>query len=94
MPGAAQASAKLVSCCGIALMPDNHKHKAVIFDLGKVLVHFDFKRGFRALEGLCPYTAAEIPQRIGATGLVSDSKPAWWNPGISSPSFPPSWMCT
>ncbi len=45
-------------------------HRAVIFDLGKVLVHFDFKRGFRALEGLCPYTAAEIPNRIGATGLV------------------------
>src|SRR6266567_6893701 len=45
-------------------------YKAIIFDLGKVLVHFDFKRGYRALEGLCPYPAAEIPKRIGATGLV------------------------
>ncbi len=45
-------------------------YRAVIFDLGKVLVHFDFKRGFRALEGLCPYTAAEIPKRIGTTDLV------------------------
>lgn len=45
-------------------------HRAVIFDLGKVLVHFDFKRGYRALEGMCPYAAAEIPKRIGPTGLV------------------------
>jgi FMN phosphatase YigB (HAD superfamily) len=45
-------------------------HKAIIFDLGKVLIHFDFKRGYRALEGLCPYTAAEIPQRIGRTDIV------------------------
>lgn len=45
-------------------------HKAIIFDLGRVLVHFDFKRGYQALEGLCPYPAAEIPKRIGATGLV------------------------
>lgn len=45
-------------------------YKAIIFDLGKVLVHFDFKRGYRELEGLCPYPAAEIPKRIGPTGLV------------------------
>jgi len=45
-------------------------HKAILFDLGKVLVHFDFSRGYRALEGLCPYAAAEIPKRIGASGLV------------------------
>jgi FMN phosphatase YigB (HAD superfamily) len=45
-------------------------HKAIIFDLGKVLIQFDFKRGYRALEGLCPYAAAEIPRRIGRTGLV------------------------
>lgn len=46
-------------------------HKAIIFDLGRVLIHFDFKRGYRALEGLCPYPAAEIPKRIGATDLVT-----------------------
>lgn len=45
-------------------------YKAVIFDLGRVLVHFDFQRGYRALEGLCPYSAAEIPGRISSTGLV------------------------
>ena len=45
-------------------------HKAILFDLGKVLINFDFGRGYRALEGLCPYTAAEIPQRLAGSGLV------------------------
>jgi FMN phosphatase YigB (HAD superfamily) len=45
-------------------------YKAVIFDLGRVLVNFDFRRGYRALEGLCPYSAGEIPVRIQSTGLV------------------------
>jgi putative hydrolase of the HAD superfamily len=33
-------------------------------------VDFDFERGYRALEGLCPYAAAEMPRRLAATGLV------------------------
>jgi len=45
-------------------------HKTIIFDLGKVLIHFDFKRGYRALEGICAYPAAEIPKRLAPTGLV------------------------
>lgn len=45
-------------------------HKAILFDLGRVLIHFDFHRGYRALEGLCPYTAAEIPRKLAGTGLV------------------------
>jgi epoxide hydrolase-like predicted phosphatase len=45
-------------------------YKAIIFDLGKVLVQFDFKRGYRELEALCPYPAAEIPKRIATTDLV------------------------
>ena len=45
-------------------------HKAIFFDLGRVLIHFDFRRGYRALEGLCPYAAEEIPQRLAGTGLV------------------------
>jgi FMN phosphatase YigB (HAD superfamily) len=44
--------------------------KTVIFDLGKVLIPFDFSRGYRAMEKFCAYPAAEIPQRIGATDLV------------------------
>jgi FMN phosphatase YigB (HAD superfamily) len=45
-------------------------YKAVIFDLGRVLVNFDFKRGYQALEGLCPYRAAEIPARLATGDLV------------------------
>jgi putative hydrolase of the HAD superfamily len=46
--------------------------KTVIFDLGKVLIPFDFTRGYRALENHCGHAAAEIPKRIAATGLVTD----------------------
>ncbi len=56
-------------------------YKAVIFDLGRVLVHFDFGRGYRALEGLCPYPAAEIPRRIAATGLVERFETGMVEPG-------------
>jgi glucose-1-phosphatase len=45
-------------------------YKAVIFDLGRVLIYFDFQRGYRALEGLCAYSAAEMPRRIGSSDLV------------------------
>ena len=45
-------------------------YKAVIFDLGRVLVNFDFRRGYQALEGLCPYRAAEIPARLTTGDLV------------------------
>jgi putative hydrolase of the HAD superfamily len=45
-------------------------HKSIIFDLGRVLVNFDFERGYRALEGVCLYPAAEIPGRLFPTGLV------------------------
>jgi FMN phosphatase YigB (HAD superfamily) len=45
-------------------------YKAIFFDLGKVLVHFDFSRGYRAMEGRCPYPAAEIPRRIATSDLV------------------------
>jgi len=44
--------------------------KTVIFDLGKVLIPFDFARGYRAMEKYCDYPAAEIPRRIAATDLV------------------------
>jgi putative hydrolase of the HAD superfamily len=45
-------------------------YKAIVFDLGKVLIPFDFRIGYRAIEGACPYRAAEIPRRISQTGLV------------------------
>jgi FMN phosphatase YigB (HAD superfamily) len=44
--------------------------KAVIFDLGKVIIPFDFKRGYQGLEQVCGYPAAEIPRRLATTDLV------------------------
>ena len=45
--------------------------KTVIFDLGKVIVPFDFSRGYRAMAELCPYAPEEIRKRIGSTDLVT-----------------------
>lgn len=56
-------------------------YKAIIFDLGKVLIHFDFKRGYQGLEGLCPYPAAEIRQRISSTDLVMRFETGLVEPG-------------
>ncbi len=44
--------------------------KAVLLDLGNVIVPVDFSRCHEALAGVCPYPSSEIPRRIGATGLV------------------------
>jgi glucose-1-phosphatase len=44
--------------------------KTVIFDLGKVLISFDFKRGYQGLEKVSGIPADEIPKRIGASDLV------------------------
>ena len=46
-------------------------YKAILFDLGRVIVPFDFSRGYRAMAKLCSYPAEEIPKRIGATDLVT-----------------------
>jgi glucose-1-phosphatase len=44
--------------------------KALIFDLGNVIVPFDFKRGYALMQSRCSIPAEEIPGRIGATDLV------------------------
>lgn len=44
--------------------------KALIFDLGKVLVPFDFMRAYDGMQPLCGYPVAEIRRRTGDTGLV------------------------
>jgi glucose-1-phosphatase len=46
-------------------------YKAVLFDLGKVLVHFDFSRAYRAMEAICPYPEPEIRKRLAQTRLVA-----------------------
>lgn len=44
--------------------------KAIIFDLGRVIVPFDFNRGYARMEALCGTPALEIPGLIAPTGLV------------------------
>jgi len=44
--------------------------KTIIFDLGNVIVPFDFKRAYARIEGLSPFAAAEIPLRLRGTDLV------------------------
>lgn len=44
--------------------------KTVIFDLGRVIVPFEFRRGYAQIETLCGIPAAELPGRIAKTGLV------------------------
>lgn len=46
------------------------QYKAVLLDLGRVLVYFDFERAYRAFEALCPCPAPEMPKRLLATDLV------------------------
>jgi FMN phosphatase YigB (HAD superfamily) len=45
--------------------------KAIIFDLGKVIIPFDFQRGYERMAPLCRYTAAEIPERLRGCDLVT-----------------------
>jgi FMN phosphatase YigB (HAD superfamily) len=46
-------------------------YRAILLDLGNVLIDLDFSAGYRALEGLCPYPEAEIRRRIAATDLAA-----------------------
>jgi putative hydrolase of the HAD superfamily len=45
--------------------------KTLIFDLGGVIVPFDFQRAYKRLEPLCSLTTEEMRQRIRATDLVT-----------------------
>ena len=44
--------------------------KAIIFDLGNVIIPFDFKRAYARLEPLCKYPTDEIRSRLRTTGVV------------------------
>jgi glucose-1-phosphatase len=46
--------------------------KTIIFDMGNVIIPFDFRRGYAALEEHAAIPAAEIPARIRATALVPE----------------------
>ncbi|MCX6624445.1 MAG: HAD family phosphatase [Acidobacteria bacterium] len=45
--------------------------KALIFDLGNVILAFDFKRSYRALSAVCGYSPEQMPERLRATDLVT-----------------------
>jgi len=46
--------------------------KTIIFDMGNVIIPFDFRRGYAALERHVDIPAAEIPERIRAAALVPE----------------------
>ncbi len=45
--------------------------KTIIFDLGKVIVPFDFMRAYEKIGPLCNLTPAEVPERLRNCDLVS-----------------------
>lgn len=44
--------------------------RAILLDLGKVIVPFDFSIGYRAMQARCGLTVDELRDRIRSTGLV------------------------
>ncbi len=45
--------------------------KTIIFDLGKVIIPFDFRRAYERIAPNCGYSPAEIPERLRTTDLVN-----------------------
>ena len=45
--------------------------KTILFDLGNVIIPFDFKRAYVRMAELCGCAVEEVPARIRATGLVA-----------------------
>ena len=45
--------------------------KTILFDLGNVVIPFDFKRPYARMAELCDCPVEEVPARIRATGLVA-----------------------
>jgi glucose-1-phosphatase len=45
--------------------------KAIVFDLGKVIIPFDWLRGFSAFAEFSPYPPEEVRRRIKETGLFN-----------------------
>ena len=65
-------------------------HKTLIFDLGKVLVHFDFSLGYVAFEKFGPHSAAELKAlvRAHAVDMIRD-----FETGLIEPADFHSRMC-
>lgn len=47
-----------------------NQYRALIFDLGGVILALDFQRAYRRMSELCGIAAQDLPRHIGATGLV------------------------
>ena len=45
--------------------------RTIIFDMGKVLIPFDFSRGYKALAAYSPLSAEQIPKELSKTDLVN-----------------------
>jgi len=45
--------------------------KTVLFDLGNVIIPFDFRHAYARLQPLCSFPANEIPQRLRESNLVT-----------------------
>lgn len=68
---------------GLFVVQSFYMIQTILFDLGGVIVPLDFPRLYGQLARYCAVPAAEIPHRIGATGLV----PKLESGQISAPSF-------
>jgi glucose-1-phosphatase len=55
--------------------------RTLIFDLGQVVIPFDWKRGYRALAEFSPYSPEEIRRRIKETGLFNTFERGLVDPG-------------
>ena len=47
-------------------------YRAIFFDLGNVLVPFDLRRAYGALEAVSPLSIPEMATRLSSNGLVTD----------------------
>lgn len=56
--------------------------KTIIFDLGKVIVPFDFQRGYDRMAPLCGYSPKEIPERLRSCDLVTRFEEGKVEPGV------------
>ena len=50
---------------------DSRMIKTIIFDMGKVIIPFDFQRGYDRMAPLCGYDAMQIPERLRSCDLVT-----------------------
>ncbi|MCC7175271.1 MAG: HAD family phosphatase [Bryobacterales bacterium] len=55
--------------------------RTIVFDLGKVLIPFDWQRGYDAFAAASPYPAGEVRRRIKETGLFDGFERGKVEPG-------------